>query len=35
MGKKIIIGLLVLAVGTGIVYKVMNPTPYKHPLHSR
>jgi hypothetical protein len=33
MIKKIIIGLLILGALGGGVYKVMNPTPYKHPLH--
>lgn len=30
--KKVIISLIVLTVTVGIGYKVMNPTPYKHPM---
>lgn len=32
MVKKVLIGLALIAV-LGMVYKVNNPTPYKHPLH--
>ena len=33
MVKKIVIALLVFAAIGGAVYKVLNPSDYKHPLH--
>lgn len=33
--KKVIIGLIIILVASGLVYKAVNPTPYKHPLHSK
>ena len=31
--KKVIIALAVILAVGGATYKVMNPTPYKHPMH--
>jgi len=30
--KYMIVGVLVVGVVGGMIYKVQNPTPYKHPL---
>ena len=33
--KYVVIALISISIVGGMVYKIVNPTPYKHPLHRK